>query len=167
MTQPPIYKRSSLATPLSQAVEKLTRPVFRKHGLAEARLITEWREIAGPVLAKHSLPIKLSFPRGKREGGTLYVRVASGWALEIQHLEPQILDKIATYFGYRAVGALKIQQGPLPHKPEKPKKTTLPPLSAEQANVLESATAKVEEDELKAALKGLGEAILRKQPPKS
>src|SRR5690606_24750226 len=90
---------SRLATPLHKAVEVATRPVFKKRGIAESRLITEWANIAGEVLAGKTLPKRVAFPQGKRDNGTLHLSVAPGWALEVQHLEPIILDKIATYFG--------------------------------------------------------------------
>ena len=59
-------------------------------------------------------------PRGWRaapggRGGTLHVRVGSGaLALELQHLEPVVIERINTYFGYRAVERLKLVHGPLP-----------------------------------------------------
>lgn len=158
------YTRSQLATPLYKAVEKVTKPAFKKHGLAESRLITEWHTIAGPLLARRALPVKLTFPKNKREGGTLHLRVASGWAPEVQHLEPVILSKIATYFGYKAVGRLFIQQGPLPESKDKPTKTKAPPpLDESDRLALAELTGSVTDTELKTALQRLGEAIIHRR----
>src|SRR6185436_5894986 len=82
-------------------------------GYAEAGLFTHWAEIAGASLAASSLPIKLSFPRGKRDEGTLTVRCGGSAALELQHLAPSIIERINGHFGYRAVARLKVEQGTL------------------------------------------------------
>ncbi|MGB1540413.1 MAG: DciA family protein, partial [Rickettsiales bacterium] len=75
-----------LARPLYKIAEQVTKPAFKKHGLAEARLVTEWHQIAGPVLAERTLPTRMTFPRGQKTDGTLYLTVAPGWATEVQHL---------------------------------------------------------------------------------
>lgn len=103
------------AKTLLECIERVAKPAFKKHGFAQARLLTQWGEIVGPLLARHSLPTHLRFPAGEHANGQLSVRVESAFALEFQHLEPVILEKIATYFGYRAVTRLRILQGPLPH----------------------------------------------------
>lgn len=103
---------------MADMVEGLAKTAFKKRGFAESRMLADWPSIVGPMLAKVSQPQSLNFPVGLRDNGTLCIRVdAGGWATEIQHLEPIILDKIATYFGYRAVARLSITQAPLPrHK---------------------------------------------------
>ncbi|MCH2546137.1 MAG: DciA family protein [Alphaproteobacteria bacterium] len=155
------YRRySQLPTPLHKAVEQATKPAFRKHGIAESRLITEWGHIAGEVLANKTLPKRLVFAKNKRDNGTLHLTVAPGWALEVQHLEPIILEKIATFFGYRAVAALHITQAPLPIKPIRSKKTYAP-LSQKASETLQDLTNTVEDDALRNALRSLGAAIMR------
>lgn len=156
-----IHKRSRASVPVSQLVEKVAKESFRKHGLAESRLITEWHSITGPLIARYAIPQKLAFQKGKRDGGTLHLLVESAWALEVQHLEPQILEKIATYFGYRAVATIRIKQGQLPIRPTAPTKA-LKPLSPASKAKLSKATAAVGDPELKEALEKLGEAVLRK-----
>lgn len=161
----PVFRRARrLALPLHKAVETVTRPAFRKHGIAESRIITEWAHIAGGVLAGKTLPTRIAFARGKRDHGTLHLTVSPGWALEVQHLEPLILDKIATFFGYRAVAKLHITQAPLP-LPEPPRRRKPEtPLSAEDSANLTRLTDGVEDDELRRALESLGTAILREKP---
>lgn len=41
----------------------------------------------------------------------MVLRVAEGRALEFQHLTPRIIERINAYYGYEAIGALKILQG--------------------------------------------------------
>ncbi len=106
----------------------IAKAALGSKGYAEAGLFTHWAEIAGASLAASSLPVKLSFPRGKRDEGTLTVRCGGSAALELQHLAPSVLERINGHFGYRAVARLKIEQGavsdrkvapaaPAPHQP--------------------------------------------------
>lgn len=157
-----VRRGSRLPLPLYKAIEQVTKPVFKTRGLAEARLITEWHLIAGSVLSEKSLPQKIVFQKGKRGEGVLHLVVAPGWALEVQHLEPVILDKIATYFGYRAVAKIHILQAPLPKTAEEKKPAPLKPLDAKTRAQLNIATESVENSELKESLTALGEAILRR-----
>lgn len=149
-------------TTLQKAAETATKTAFKRYGLAQARLASDWEHVVGPVLAAKALPQRIQFTKGKRDDGTLFLAVATGWALEIQHLEPVILEKIATYFGYRAVSRIHITQRPLPAT-KKPKKTPPKPLPEPDSQYLQAATAAVEDPQLKAALERLGEGILRKK----
>lgn len=96
---------------IGQCVDRVTKPMLKKQGAAESRLLTHWAEIVGPVLSKYTLPQKINFPRDATTGATLVLLVHSGWALEVQHQEPLILERIATFFGYRVVSKLSIRQG--------------------------------------------------------
>lgn len=90
---------------------RLVAPALRKQGFAEADIVTRWRQIVGPVLADHSVPDRL---RMGRDGGTLWVTVEGAFALEMQHLQPVIIDRINGYFGFQAVSRLNLRQAPLP-----------------------------------------------------
>lgn len=155
------YRRTAL--PLSRLVEEETKPLMKKHGLVAARIITEWEKIAGKTLAKHSLPTRIRFPKGQKREGTLYVTVAPGWAPEIQHLTPLILEKIAIYFGYRAVESLKLTTAPLPQSNEKAQYRTLPPLPAKDAASISTSLAHVEDAELRATLQHYAEMRAREK----
>lgn len=163
MTQKPPYRRSKFATPLHQAVEAATKPAFRRFGIAESRLITEWPQIAGQVLADKTLPKRLIFPKCQRDNGTLHLTVAPGWALEVQHLEPIILEKIATFFGYRAVAKIHMTQAPLPIKAIR-KKREEKPLAETDKQWVHTLTDRVEDDDLRRVLESLGESMMREKP---
>ncbi|MBM3619024.1 MAG: DUF721 domain-containing protein [Alphaproteobacteria bacterium] len=164
MSFDPNQKRrfSLFPTTLQKAAEIATRPAFKKYGIVQARLTTDWLNIVGPVLAQKALPTRIQFAKGRKDGGTLFLDVATGWALEIQHLEPVILEKIATYFGYRAVERIHITQRPLPMQNEKAKAAPTPaPLSASAQEKLEKTLEQVTDPDLRAALEKLGEGIFR------
>lgn len=108
-TETKSYKRYSLfPKTLSECIEPITRPALKSQGLAGTKIINEWENIVGKKLALHCVPQKLSFSAGKKTDGTLSIAVENGFATEIQHLQPLILEKLATYFGYKAVSRIAI-----------------------------------------------------------
>ena len=151
--------RRNYMVALSVEVPAIAKQALGSRGYAEAGLFTHWAEIAGASLAASSLPIKLSFPRGKRDDGTLTVRCGGSAALELQHLAPSILERINGHFGYRAVTRLKIEQGAVsPRKVAAPP----PPLTRLEQNAVAEATAGVANADIRAALSRLGTAIRRR-----
>ncbi|MDP6517507.1 MAG: DciA family protein [Alphaproteobacteria bacterium] len=136
---------------LGAVVPQITLAAFGKRGFAEARVLTDWPRIVGPELAATSCPEKIG------RDHSLTVRASSGFALELQHLEPQVLDRIATYFGYRAITRLVIRQGPLP-APEDARAEAPRPLTAGQEKALAAQVAITTDPDLRQALAGLGRA---------
>jgi hypothetical protein len=143
---------------LAAVVEPLTRPLLKAQGLAGSRILTEWASIAGPELASHSLPEKLSFPPGKKTGGTLTISVENGFATHMQHMQPLILERIASYFGYTAVSRLQISHSWQAPAAQEASPLTRKPLPPECVQMTEG----IEDDELKAALQSLARTLAEK-----
>jgi hypothetical protein len=144
----------AVAAPLST----VTRPVLKRRGLASGRVVSEWTEIVGATLASCSCPERLSQPRDGGPG-TLKIRVDGPMAIELQHLEPVIIERINSYFGYRAVARLSMIRGPLP--PRRDPAPEAPPVP--DAAALESAAeraAGITDDALREALTSLGSHVL-------
>ena len=153
--------RARAPRPLARMVERLTKSTLGRHGFAHGAIVTKWPEIVGNDMARHTQPEKIVFSRDGVSGGTLHLRCASGaLATEIQHLEPQILERINTFFGYKAVVRLKLVQGPLPKSKGEPEAKAPRPLSATEAKNLAGTVANVDDDELRQALERLGQSIL-------
>jgi len=153
---PPFRKRRPFPRRVAECIEPLTKPVFQSHGFAEVRIIRDWALIVGPELARQATPHRLSFARGKNSDGTLTVLASSAAATLLQHMEPLILEKLATHFGYRAVTKLRIEHraapapeiAPAPPQPKPPRAAaTLP--------------APVADEELRDALTRLAQALQR------
>lgn len=139
---------------LEQCVEPLTRPVLKKQGLAGTRILTEWNSIVGPQLSRHTLPEKLSFPKGKKSGGTLTIACENGFATELQHMQPMILDRVNSYFGYQAVIRVTISHS-FTHAPEPSRPPMQPTLRKEALGLTET----VDDPELKQALSSLARTL--------
>ena len=95
--------------PLFKTLRRVMEPVFKKHALAEAQMILDWSKIIGSEMAGRCYPEKLTFPRGKREEGTLVMAVDSGSSLLVQHSQDLLMDWINTYFGYKAVSKIQLR----------------------------------------------------------
>lgn len=93
---------------LSHLIDNATKTAIRQKGFASAQIVTEWELIVGGYLAKHTTPLKITYPINKNVDGTLHIEVISAQAPIIQTLEVEIIEKIATYFGYRAIQRIKL-----------------------------------------------------------
>ena len=130
-----------------------------KRGLRDARLLGEWPSIVGEELAGRTRPERLD-RRGR--DGVLRLTVAPGWAVEVQHLEPLILQRINQFFGAGVVTRLALKQGVV-SAPAGPQRAERPPRrqpTPEQEQALADACATVEDEELAAVLERLGRQVL-------
>ncbi|MDF1792527.1 MAG: DciA family protein [Thalassobaculaceae bacterium] len=143
---------------LSYLAPGLTDPLFRKRGFVEGRIPRDWPLIVGTDLARFCVPESLDFPRGRRDGATLRVVALSGRALEIQHLAPQIIERVNGHFGWAAVARLTIRQGLLP-KPPKSTRPSLRPLAEREKTAIRDRVAGVQDQGLRDRLAALGEAL--------
>jgi hypothetical protein len=148
---------------LATTVDRLTRPIFRRRGFAEGAILTDWPAIVGDHLAKRTAPEKVVPGRPGSEG-TLHLRIEDGaLALELQHLEPVLIERVNGYFGYRAVSRLRMIQGPLPPPRQMPAERSRAPLAPAAQGHLDDLLAGIEDDELRARLQSLGEAVLGRE----
>ena len=92
-----------MAAPLSDLVSDIVGRAFHRRGFTVPALVTEWPAIVGPELARTTLPLKIVFPRGARTGGVLHIRVEGAFALELQHMEPLLIERLNGFYGYAAL----------------------------------------------------------------
>ncbi len=155
---------------LSATLPKITKAILEKGGREYAALVTDWAHIMGPSLAQSSMPEKLAHSRpsaartGESGGGVLTIRVTGGAAMEIQHREPQLIERINSYLGHRAVTRLKLVQGPLPAR--RPAMVPPPALTPTEAQAIDSAVADVADSELQGRLARFGRALAGRQKPR-
>ena len=139
--------------PIASALQKVTEKIYRERGFASAGVLNNWAAIVGDELARHTMPERLG------HDGTLHLRVDGPLATELKHQEPQIIERIAGYFGYRAVTRLRLINGPVektePAAPPAPRV-----LSADSAESLAKSIQGTRNSDVKGALARLGEAVL-------
>lgn len=148
----------SIAVP----ADRVTKPVFGKHGFVSGALVVDWAAIVGSAVASHTLPIRIKFPPKERGEGTLEIKVASSaFATELQHLEPLIVERINGYFGWKAVARLRLRHGPLP--PRRAIRPAPPEPDAQSSARLDAVLDKVEDPRLREALSRLGKYVAAKK----
>lgn len=147
----------------ARIVKRVISPALRRRGFAESEVVLRWPEIVGVELARVATPEKLSFRRGRSADGTLHLKVAGPSALAIQHQAPMIMERINTFYGFRAVARLNLLQGaPATANPHAEEKKPAPKELSKAENArIEAAAAASGEPELSAALRRLGTAVAR------
>ena len=143
---------------LSNLAPGLTDPLFRKRGFIEGRIPRDWAQIVGADLAQSCAPESLNFPRGRRDGATLKIVALPGRALEIQHLTPQIIERVNGHFGWAAVARMTIRQGLLP-TPPKSRRPSLRPLAEREKTAIRDRVGGIQDSALRERLAALGEAV--------
>jgi hypothetical protein len=157
--------RRRAARPLAALLAKTLDPLASAVGVSQASLITHWPEIVGERLADVCELIRLRWPpKGPKSaptGGdpaTLMLRVAPGFALEVQHLQPVLMARVNAHLGWRCVDKIQIKQEPLKRqRVEKPAPLVIDPRAQEEAAAL---AAGAENEALRAALTRFGAAVL-------
>lgn len=157
------------ARPIGAFAPRALDPAARARGFATTTLLSEWPAIVGAELAEFTMPDRVVWPRrrddgddepprGRRgDGAVLVLRVEGPRAIEVQHRSGQILERVNTYFGYRAVVEMRILQAPVARQAKAAPPATLPL----DPDVL-SASAQIEDEGLRAALLRLGSSAKRK-----
>ena len=154
------------ARPIGAYAARALDPAARARGFATTALLSEWPAIVGAELAQFTMPDRVvwprrrddseeaSLPQGRRgEGAVLVLRVEGPRAIEVQHRSGQILERVNSYFGYRAVAEMRILQAPVTRKASRPP-SPAPPLDPDAL----PPSAAIEDRGLLAALLRLGSA---------
>jgi len=143
---------------IGSLIGKSTRAALVRRGFAQADILSKWATIVGPTLARASSPERLAYSRNKNRDATLKVRVTPGFAPEFQQFEPLIIERINSFFGYRAVARLQLIQAPVKIVEERTKQP-LPPPTKEQQHWIDKTVDQIEDPELKQNLIELGAAM--------
>ena len=140
------------------------KPAMRRRGFFDRTLIEHWPAIVGEALAAFSQPMRLSRGGGGRDGsdasgGVLTVKVEGAMALELQHLAPQIIDRLNSYYGHAAIARLNIVQGPIHHRP---RPDITPSLTAEEIRAEAETMSDIATPRLRQALARLSLRLKKK-----
>lgn len=133
-------------------------PLVRKRGLARAELMSWWPDIVGDAYAGSVLPERI---RWTRDGtaATLIVRCDPAVALQFSYEADRVRARLNSYFGYSAVGAIRIVQQPVGRdRPGKSDRQAAPP-EQPLPGAVESRLAALDPP-LQDSLRALGKAVL-------
>ena len=140
----------------------LVKDIMSAEDFVEADILLNWRDIVGQEIASFAYPIKVKY--NHRENiRILYIEVpVGGFALEMQHKEEYLLEKLNAYFGYKAVHKVNISQNiqlKPQIKPIKKEKEEIK-LNDDEKKYMDEVVGDIKDEKLKEILTKLGESVI-------
>ena len=150
-----------------ESLGSIFRPIIKdalsSDDLIEVDIMLNWVDIVGENISAYSRPLKAVYDN-KINQRILNIDVpVGGFALEIQHKEQYLLNKINSYFGYRAIHKIKVNQN-INMKPalikniSTNKKTR--ELNEDEKKYLEELTYGIEDEKIKEILIKIGKDVI-------
>ena len=143
----------------------LIKKAISAEDLVGIDILLNWKDIIGNEIYSYCQPIKTKFNH-KNSERTLFLEVPiGGFALEIQHKEKYILDKINAYLGYNAVHKINITQN-TDMQVKEPQKNVEKvakedkKISEEDEKYLLSLTTEIKDDKLRENLIKIGKNVI-------
>lgn len=149
-------------------------PACRKRGFASVDIVASWADIVGERYGTRVQPDRLIWPRQPDlsdpdrppEPATLVVHTDGPCALMLSHDSRPVIERINTFYGWAAIGRIKILQKPVSAKQDQTRKP-LRPLSQSEETQLDQKLETVENERLRSALKKLGAQVIARAPDTS
>ena len=162
-------KRTYVPKKIGETLARINKNYSSKFGKIEFLILSKWTQIVGSFFADHSEPDKIS--RTTEEFNEfdepiyknfLHVRVSPAAAVEFQHYKDTIIEKINSYFGYKAIADLRLQQNFIPKKKIKNNINLYDQeLSEEEKVSIKSEINNIKDKELEKSIVNLGASIKR------
>lgn len=146
------------ARAISELMPEVGRTAFRRFGFIQSSVVTRWPEIVGPRHAKVCSPEAIRFPPGEKTDGILQLVVVPAHAPIIQHVVPEIIERVNRFFGYKAVAKVKLRQGAVQPPPAR-QDTTAPPSLRPIPLELGESLRDIGDPELRAVLESLARSL--------
>ena len=149
--------------PIEKHISQILKPVFVKkkdNFLVIRNLNKNWQKIVGTRCWQFCSAKKINFAKNKKSDAVLTIATSnSAVAFYIEANSNQIIENIASYYGYKIVSEIRIIQEPA-NLAEKPI-VIAKKISQEQQDFIAKSTSIIKNEELKLVLQQLGSSILR------
>ena len=162
-------KRTYVPKKIGETLTRINKNYSSKFGKIEFLILSKWTQIVGSFFADHSEPDKIS--RITEEFNEfdepiyknfLHVRVSPAAAVEFQHYKDTIIEKINSFFGYKAIADLRLQQNFVPEKKTKRNVNIFDQdISEEEKASIKSEIDNIQDKELEKSIVKLGASIKR------
>ncbi|MFC4296124.1 DUF721 domain-containing protein [Novosphingobium tardum] len=103
--------RGGPARAIADLMPEVGRTAFRRFGFVQSSVVSRWPEIVGERHARACVPEAIRFAPGEKRDGILQLVVTPAHAPLIQHVIPEIIERVNRFFGYSAVARVKLRQG--------------------------------------------------------
>ena len=106
------FVRHTGPRPLAELIGKLVTPACKRRGVANAALLLEPADLFGERFARSAAIDRIQWPHeaDRATGATLVVRADAAAALALQHVAPQIVERVNILIGWPAIARLRITQ---------------------------------------------------------
>ena len=167
----PNSNRNFKPVKISESLKKINQNVLYKFGKLDYIIHTKWPEIVGIFFIQHSEPQKIiTIPVSSNKNGEtiyekyLHVNVTPAAAVEFQHFQNKIIEKINSFFGYKAINGIKIHQKLINKNKYSPKKNLLKNVSMEQKKIeIKNTIEEINDKKLEESLINLGFSITNEE----
>ncbi|HET9630673.1 MAG TPA: DUF721 domain-containing protein [Novosphingobium sp.] len=149
--------RGGQARAIADLMPEIGRTAFRRFGFVQSSVVSRWPEIVGPHHAKVCAPESIRFAPGEKSEGVLQLVVVPAHATLIQHVIPEIIDRVNRFFGYNAVARVKLRQGEV--KVPQAKDRTAPPSLKPIPLELGESLRDIGDPELRTVLESLARSL--------
>lgn len=149
--------RGGQARAIADLMPEIGRTAFRRFGFVQSSVVTRWPEIVGPHHAKICAPESIRFAPGEKCEGILQLVVVPAHAPLIQHVIPEIIERVNRFFGYNAVARVKLRQGEV--KVPQAKDRTAPPSLKPIPLELGESLRDIGDPELRTVLESLARSL--------
>ncbi|MCB2067337.1 MAG: DUF721 domain-containing protein [Erythrobacter sp.] len=154
--------RGGPARAVADLVPQIGRAAFRRFGFVQSSVVTRWPEIVGATHARVCMPESIRFPPGEKSDGILQLVVLPAHAPLIQHVIPEIMERVNRFFGYRAVAKVKLRQGAVKPPPAEERRAAPPSLKPIPMELGESLRD-IGDPELRAVLESLARSVAEQE----
>jgi len=159
--------RTFVPKKIGETLSKVNKKYSSKFGKNEFLIMSKWPQIVGTFFADHSEPDRIS--RVTEEFNELdepifknflHVKVSPAAAVEFQHYKDTIIEKINSFFGYKAIADLRLQQNYIP-KAKVNHKLNEMKISEEEKEIIKNEIDVIHDEELQKSIVNLGASIKR------
>ncbi len=165
MRQNNLYKTGFL--PLEKNISQILKPIFVKgqktkdNFLVINNLNKNWQKIIGDKCWQFCTPKKIKFEKNKKADGVLTIAAnSSAIAFYLEASTNQIIENIASYYGYKIISDIRIIQEPKVLVGEKLAEINQN-ISQKSKDLIFNSTLEIKDQELREILQKLGKSILK------
>jgi len=161
--------RKFIPMSIADSLKSVNQKFLYKFGKLDYTIHAKWGDIVGSFFVNHSEPLRISsilISVGEDGSNTydqyLHVNVSPAAAIEFQHFQDKIIEKINSYFGYRAIKGIRIHQQFINNKNDKKKEKNVNLVSREiDKNQILESTPKLSNKKLEESIVNLGLSITK------
>jgi hypothetical protein len=147
--------RSNRPRAVAELLPSVGGAAFRRFGFVQSSIVSRWAEIVGDKLAGASQPESIRFAPGRKQDGVLTLVARGAHAPMLQHITPEITERVNRFFGYAAVARVAIRQGEVAAREPRRAPPSVRPVPSDLGEGLKT----IADPELRAVLESLAAGL--------